>query len=435
MSHSPNSPSSLLEKLQTGELLGAKRLDLSADLTEFPREIFQLADSLEVLNLSGNLLSALPGDLNRLHRLRILFCSDNRFTELPSVLGRCTSLSMVGFKANRIHTVPPDAFPPELRWLILTDNQITELPGSIGRCSRLQKLMLSGNRLSMLPEELAECRTLEMVRIAANAFTALPEWLLELPSLAWLAASGNPLNAQTPSAVQSLPPIPWENLTAHGKLGEGASGVILRADWQGEAVAVKIFKGAVTSDGLPAQELEATLKAGTHPHLIPLIAPLENHPEEKLGLVMRLLPEGCSSLGNPPSLDSCTRDTYPEEARFLLKEILSVAKKVAAAAAHLHRRGVMHGDLYAHNIAWTREGHCFLSDFGAATCYASDPSGKAHALQRLDVLAFGRLLGELLERSEDMVPEPLSSLHRLCVFETPSSRPAFEEIQTALAAV
>ena len=74
----------LLSQLRTGRLHGIQRLDLSADLTEFPREIFDLADSLEVLNLSGNALTTLPDDLPRLHRLRVLFCSNNAFTELPA---------------------------------------------------------------------------------------------------------------------------------------------------------------------------------------------------------------------------------------------------------------------------------------------------------------------------------------------------------------
>lgn len=89
-----------LAKLRAGQLAGLKRLDLSCGLTEFPQEIFQLADTLEILNLSGNALSRLPDDLHRLTRLRILFCSDNQFTELPACLGQCQQLSMIGFKAG-----------------------------------------------------------------------------------------------------------------------------------------------------------------------------------------------------------------------------------------------------------------------------------------------------------------------------------------------
>ncbi|MDW5416584.1 hypothetical protein R6242_08380 [Iodobacter sp. CM08] len=65
-----------LSQLRSGQLAGVSRLDLSCGLTEFPQEIYQLADSLEILNLSGNALSSLPDDLPRLHQLKVIFCSD-----------------------------------------------------------------------------------------------------------------------------------------------------------------------------------------------------------------------------------------------------------------------------------------------------------------------------------------------------------------------
>ena len=86
-----------LAQLKAGQLAGITRLDLSCGLTEFPREIFELADSLEILNLSGNALNSLPDGLHRRPHLRVLFCSDNRFTELPACLGQCAKLSMIGF--------------------------------------------------------------------------------------------------------------------------------------------------------------------------------------------------------------------------------------------------------------------------------------------------------------------------------------------------
>jgi len=51
-----------LSSIRAGKLAGIKRLDLSCGLTEFPDEIFELADSLEILNLSGNALSGLPDE-------------------------------------------------------------------------------------------------------------------------------------------------------------------------------------------------------------------------------------------------------------------------------------------------------------------------------------------------------------------------------------
>jgi len=131
-------PLNTLEDLRAGKLAGSRRLKLACGLREFPREIFELAETLEILDLSGNALTALPDDLPRLRKLRILFCSDNPFTELPAVIGQCAALEMVGFKANRIANVPAAALPPNLRWLILTDNRIAELPPEIGCCSHLQ---------------------------------------------------------------------------------------------------------------------------------------------------------------------------------------------------------------------------------------------------------------------------------------------------------
>lgn len=218
-----------LAQLRAGQLSGITRLDLSCGLTEFPREIFDLADSLEVLNLSGNALRSLPDDLHRLTRLRVLFCSDNQFTELPACLGQCTALTMIGFKANAIENVPGAALPPLLRWLILTDNRLTDLPTELGECAQLQKLMLAGNQLQRLPESLSRCHQLELIRIAANQLTELPEWLLTLPSLTWLAYAGNPLETEADAAaLEATTSIPWSQLNLEKNSAKARRGLFIR---------------------------------------------------------------------------------------------------------------------------------------------------------------------------------------------------------------
>ena len=435
-----------LDQLRAGQLHGVKRLDLSAGLTEFPREIFALADSLETLNLTGNQLAALPDDLPRLHKLRVLFCSDNRFTEVPAVLGQCPHLSMVGFKANQIRTLPAAALPPALRWLILTDNHLEALPPEIGQCREMQKLMLAGNRLTALPETLANCTKLELLRIAANQLTELPAWLLALPRLAWLAYAGNPFSVPAEAAAAAehlISDIAWNRLTIEKQLGEGASGVISRARWQqanvvDEAVAVKLFKGAVTSDGLPHCEMLATIKAGAHPNLIAVLGRVAGHPTGTEGLVLELIDEAFGNLAGPPSLASCTRDVYKPGTNFSLETALNIAQGIASAAGHLHAQGIMHGDLYAHNILNTREGNALLGDFGAACFFDAGDIERATALQRLEVRAFGCLLEELLTHCEEADNAPaavatLWDLQRRCVQPEVSARPLFAEVSAALA--
>ena len=431
-----------LAQLRAGQLAGATRLDLAAGLTEFPPEIFDLADTLEVLNLSGNRLAALPADLGRLHRLRVLFCSDNLFTEMPAVLGQCPQLSMVGFKANQIRRLPAEALTPALRWLILTDNQLESLPPELGQCYQLQKLMLAGNRLTHLPNALAACTRLELLRIAANRFEALPTWLLALPRLAWLAYAGNPFCAEAEAAALARHPvaaIEWHSLALEEQLGEGASGIIYRACWHplgapAADVAVKLFKGAVTSDGLPHSEMAACISAGAHPHLIAVRGQITDHPAGAEGLVLELIDPAFGNLAGPPSLASCTRDIYAPGTAFTLGALQRLAHGVASAAAHLHTHGVLHGDLYAHNILNTSDGSCLLGDFGAACFFAPD-SPMALALQRLEVRAFACLLEELLARcgAPAAVLQPLWDLQARCAQPAVGGRPLFAEIREVLA--
>jgi len=418
-----------LDQLTSGALAGAVHLKLACGLTEFPREIFDLADTLEILDLSGNALSALPDDLPRLNKLRILFCSANQFTVLPAILGACPQLTMIGFKSNRIAEVPASALPEGLRWLILTDNRIAELPATLGRCGQLQKLMLAGNRLTALPAALADCGKLELLRIAANRLTALPGWLLTMPRLAWLAYAGNPFCAALVTHADS---IAWDRLRVGRQLGEGASGVICQAALPPVgAVAVKLFKGAITSDGLPRCELDACMHAGVHPNLIPVLGEVTGHPDGVHGCVMALIDPAFVNLAGPPSMDSCTRDVYADDQRFSLEAMLRVAGGIAAAAQHLHRRGLLHGDLYAHNILHTPAGAALLGDFGAAShCAGLD----AAALQRLEVRAFGLLLGELIARCDGGAAalDRLARLVEACTDSLPARRPLFDEIVSQL---
>lgn len=429
-----------LAQLRAGQLSGITRLDLVCGLTEFPREIFDLADSLEVLNLSGNALRSLPDDLHRLTRLRVLFCSDNQFTELPACLGQCTALTMIGFKANAIEHVPAAALPPLLRWLILTDNRITDLPTELGERPHLQKLMLAGNRLQRLPESLSHCHRLELIRIAANQLTELPEWLLSLPSLTWLAYAGNPLETEADAAaLEATTSIPWSELSLEKKLGEGASGVIHQALWeQTKQVAVKLYKGEMTSDGSPLHEMNACITAGIHPNLIRVEGRIVGHPQAQAGLVMQLIDPSYRNLASLPSLASCSRDIYADDTRFSAGVAMRIASGIASVAEHLHRQGITHGDLYGHNILWNEHGDCLLGDFGAASFHATSDSLESRALQRIEVRAFGILLGELLERIDSGLSAEqrvaLEDLQQRCCQPDVLARPGFSEVVREMAA-
>jgi hypothetical protein len=405
-----------LDQLTSGALAGARHVRLTCGLTEFPRALFALADTLELLDLSGNQLRALPDDLPRLHRLRILFASQNPFTTVPTVLGRMPQLEMVGFKACAISEVPAESLPPRLRWLILTDNAIEQLPESLGQRPRLQKLMLSCNRLSVLPTSLGSSPQLELLRLAGNRFTNVPAALHSLPQLAWPALAGNPLTqANEASASRAATPLAWGDLVLGPLLGQGASGQVFHAQQRasGEALAVKVFHAQATSDGTPQSELAAGLAAGRHAHLLTPLAPISGHPAGLLAMALPLLAADLRPLAGPPSLESCTRDVYADSA-IAPSSALRLLADVASAVAHLHAHGVVHGDLYAHNILWREsDGHAVLSDLGAAMLTHHLPTADALQLQRVEMRALGILIAEVLAHSPQLGAAQRSALQTL----------------------
>ncbi|MEO1620981.1 MAG: protein kinase [Cyanobacteria bacterium J06632_3] len=351
---------------------------------------------------------------------------------------------MVSFKNNQIKVVEGDALGPTVRWLILTNNQIGLLPAEMGKLSRLQKLMLAGNRLRSLPPELSQCRNLELIRMSANDMHTFPRWLLSLPKLSWLAFAGNPYCQAETNKRQALPLKTFlsDEINQGEQLGQGASGVIYKGNYkgmgQGEAIAIKRFKGDITSDGSPLDERAACIAAGTHPNLVNVLGeyePAEKH-TGKADLVFDFIGEEYENLGGPPSLESCTRDIYPEDASFSVQEILTISAGIASAAQHLHQRGIMHGDLYAHNILVNPKSHSILGDFGAASFYDETDKDFGQALERIEVRAFGCLLEDLLDRClknaehtvEKTVYHQLRQLQQACMAPEANQRPRFRSI-------
>ena len=385
-----------LEDLKSGKLIGTKRLKLACGLKAFPEEILSLSETLEILDLSDNELTDLPDSIAQLKKLRIIFFARNNFTEFPKVLSKCTNLTMIGFKSNQIETVPENAFPKKLNWLILTDNKIKKLPKSIGDCTLLQKCALAGNLMEELPSEMVKCVNLELLRVSANKLKTIPNWLFELPKLSWVAFGGNPASHSIQMDTD-LESIDWNDFTIQELLGEGASGFISKANWisKQEDVAIKIFKGDVTSDGLPEDEMGIAIAAGIHDSLIQVLGKIKNHTEGKIGLIMELIAPAYINLGNPPNFETCTRDVFDESFTFNGDELLKIAKSIASVSTQLHNKGINHGDLYAHNILVNKTADCLLGDFGAASFYdvKSEQTGN---IERVEVRAYSCLIEDIL---------------------------------------
>lgn len=394
-----------------------QQIKLAQGLTEFPRELFDHADTLQALDLSDNQLCRLPADFGRFRQLKRLFLTNNRFDEVPAVLAQCPNLTMVSFKGNLLQRFSQGTLPDGLQWLILTDNQLTELPADMGRYQQLQKCALAGNQLQQLPDSMQQCRELGLLRLSLNDFASFPDWLFHLPKLAWLALGANP--ATPVPAVSDVPTCPLQDFQLQETLGVGASGVIYRALAHDDSAAqlgmdecaVKLFKGWLTSDGCPKDEMANALNAGRHANLIPVLAQLTGG--DLPSLAMALVPASFQSLGKPPSFATITRDTFNEGLGFSLAEIWQLTQQVVSVMAHLHSRLLVHGDLYAHNMLIDANRHLYLGDFGAATALHALPHAQQQAMQQQEVAAFGYWLADMLTLVPLAADEPALSQQTL----------------------
>ncbi|CAE7507735.1 IRL7 [Symbiodinium microadriaticum] len=438
----------VLARITAGEVFSEVNLS-NRGLTEFPMELLKLQDSLEVLNLGGNNLSSLPPEVSCFRKLRILFFAGNKFEVMPEQLGSLSSLYMLSFKSNKLTHIPPDSLSPSVGWLILTDNSLTKLPDTIGNLRGLRKLMLANNRLSELPRSMSRCTDLELIRLSRNKLSELPLFLLDLPKLSWISLAGNciPGMIESHSGGGALsargPTVPLSALCVGPKIGEGASGYVHETKWKseedyfrhmcdgasssgtstsqwgnllgsdGSPFAYKVFKGQCGSDGHPEDEIKACMDVGYHCNILSAAACVVNEdtsanesdaassPMVLTGLLLPLIPPSCISLGGTPSFVSVTRDVYEPTACYSPLFVGNVLSGISSAMKHLHSRGMLHGDLYAHNIHIYPDGTPLLMDFGASfQCDMEVLCDEFALLQRLEVRAFGCLVEELLARMQ-----------------------------------
>jgi len=427
----------LVRELAAGSFSGLEELDLTnRGLCNLPSELCVGLPGLTHLNMGMNSLSTLPPEMEHLTRLRVAFFLGNRFKEVPRVVGRLPSLFMLSFKNCQLTSVPEESLAPSLGWLILTGNRLTSLPASLGRLRHLRKLMLASNHLRSLPD-MSGCLALELVRLSDNRLTEVPRDLLALPRLAWIALAGNLLPPRLRDMEQhqqwSHLSFCWSQVELGRQLGKGASGTVYEATMQGQCrnaggatnhlergqpVAVKVFQ-PTSSDGRPVDEIAAAIalaeQSAWHPNLIHTYGCIDGEqsamgqPTKQPAIVMELL-DSMVLLGKTPSLTSVTRDVYQESDAFSLLFVLNVAHGVASAVAHIHAHGIIHGDVYAHNVLVgsaqeqkrrKAQWRVKLGDLGAAFFLPTQQecaSDTALLLQRIESRALGCLLEELTER-------------------------------------
>jgi len=151
---------------------------------------------------------------------------------------------------------------------------------------------------------------------------------------------------------------------------------------------------------------------------------------------MELMPERFYNLGLPPSLVTCTRDTFSDQTSFTLTDIIKITHSMADALQHLHKNGVSHGDIYAHNTMIDNEANMLFGDFGAASNLTEIPKHQQSGMQAVEVRAFGCLLDDLLSlcqcSNNTEKYQKLSNITKSCLQDSTLKRPSFMEITKQL---
>ena len=175
--------------------IGAARLDRVESVAAL--------GSLVTLQLSGNVLTALPDDLSGLVHLTTLEVSDNRISSLPATVGELPRLVTLRASENRLSWLPQSigSLGRTLTTLCATANRLDALPDSMFELTKLEVLELACNRLRALPADVGRLASLRRLLLDDNQIESLPPSLSRLAKLEELGLAHNHLVALPPELL------------------------------------------------------------------------------------------------------------------------------------------------------------------------------------------------------------------------------------------
>lgn len=185
-------------------------------LNEFPPQLRQFPNVLRTLDLSENRFAQLPDLIGQFTLLKHLNVSGNRLTDLPDSLGQLIKLETLNAFNNLLHQLPASlvnlvnlkqihlsnnqlqTFPIQfcglkhLDILDLSRNKITCIPSDVGSL-QVTELNVNQNQISSIAEELADCPKLKILRIEENCLqiTAMHPRIMKESKISNMYVDGN----------------------------------------------------------------------------------------------------------------------------------------------------------------------------------------------------------------------------------------------------
>lgn len=113
-----------------------------------------ITDTLEYLDLERNELSAVPGAIKSLHKLKYLYLTSNNICQLSNLPEFSGNLRVLSLSGNNFSVIPVNALRNfnDLSYLNMGYNTITEIPENIFTIwgSQLQTILLRNNKITHL---------------------------------------------------------------------------------------------------------------------------------------------------------------------------------------------------------------------------------------------------------------------------------------------
>ncbi|HEY4383811.1 MAG TPA: leucine-rich repeat domain-containing protein, partial [Ktedonobacteraceae bacterium] len=110
-----------------------------AGLASLPDSLGQLSN-LQVLDVTGNLLTSLPASIGNLHKLKKLYLDANLLTSLPETLGNLWHLEELHVDENRLTSLPETIEQlTNLKILNTYNNRLITIPAGLSRLAHLEE--------------------------------------------------------------------------------------------------------------------------------------------------------------------------------------------------------------------------------------------------------------------------------------------------------
>lgn len=206
---------SIKPHLRNAEKTGVCQLR-NNQITEFPKELFQLEKVLRTLDLSNNKIPSLPATIGNFANLKNFAASHNKLAAVPEEVGQLKKLESLNLSTNFLTSVPSTLCNlTNLRTVILSSNHLTQIPSCFTSVRHLELLDLSHNRITEVPdhvseitvteinlnqnqiavlsEAVADCQRLKVLRLEENCLqlSAIPKKILTDSQISLLTLDGN----------------------------------------------------------------------------------------------------------------------------------------------------------------------------------------------------------------------------------------------------